>query len=198
MKITGFSAVIATASIAGAVWAHSGATGVVKERMDGMMAMGKSVKDITPMMRGQTEYDPERIRAFAEEVRQHSGEAMTKLFPEGSDGTPSEAKPSIWADWDEFEALAEQLHTLSEGLALAAENGPLHGGGGQAAGMMGGQSMMSGRSMMGSGSMMGGSATSEIRYLGLEELSEMPADGVFMMVSQTCSACHTKFRAEAK
>lgn len=192
MKITGFSAVIATVSIAGAVWAHSGATGVVKERMDGMMAMGKSVKEITPMMRGKTDYDAERIRAFAEEVRQHSGEAMTKLFPEGTTGAPSEAKPNIWTDWDEFAALAAQLETLSEGLAIAAKNGLMRSGGGHTATMMGGQSMMGG------GSMMGGSVTSDFRNLGPEEFSEMPADAVFMMVSQTCSACHTKFRAEAK
>ena len=198
MKITGISAVIATGSIAGAVWAHSGATGVVKERMDGMMAMGKSVKEITPMMRGQTDYDPERVRAFAEDMRQHSGEALTRLFPEGTTGAPSEAKPNIWTDWEEFAALAEQLHTLSEGLALAAENGLMHGGGGLTSSMMGGESMMGGQSMMGGGSMMGNSATSEFRNYGPEEFSEMPADGVFMMVSQTCSACHTKFRAEAK
>ena len=198
MKITGISAVIATASIAGAVWAHSGATGVVKERMDGMMAMGKSVKEITPMMRGQTDYDPERVRAFAEDMRQHSGEALTRLFPEGTTGAPSEAKPNIWTDWEEFAALAEQLHTLSEGLALAAENGLMHGGGGQTSSMMGGESRMGGQAMMGGGSTMGNSATSEFRNYGPEEFSEMPADGVFMMVSQTCSACHTKFRAEAK
>lgn len=198
MKITGFSAVIATVSIAGAVWAHSGATGVVKERMDGMMAMGKSVKEITPMMRGQTDYDPERVRAFAEDMRQHSGEALTRLFPEGTTGAPSEAKPNIWTDWEEFAALAEQLHILSEGLAISAENGLIKNGGGQTATMMGGESMMGGQSMMGGGSMMGNSAPSEFRNYGPEEFSEMPADGVFMMVSQTCSACHTKFRAEAK
>ena len=33
--------------------------------------------------------------------------------------------------------------------------------------------------------------------LGLEELSELPADGVFTMISQTCSVCHTKYRAES-
>lgn len=204
MKITGFSAVIATVSITGAVWAHSGATGVVKERMDGMMAMGKSVKEITPMMRGQTDYDPERVRAFAEDMRQHSGEALTRLFPEGTTGAPSEAKPNIWTDWDEFAALAEQLHILSEGLTISAENGLMQNGGDQTATMMGGQSMMgggsmmAGQSMMGGGSMMGSSVTSDFRNLGPEEFSEMPADAVFMMVSQTCSACHTKFRAEAK
>ena len=49
--------------------------------------------------------------------------------------------------------------------------------------------MMTGASMMGGGMMMGG-------VPGREELSEMPADGVFMMLSQSCSACHTRFRSE--
>lgn len=31
-----------------------------------------------------------------------------------------------------------------------------------------------------------------------EQLAAMPADGVFNMVAQTCSSCHTKFRLEKK
>lgn len=189
------------ASVGVAALAHSGATGVVKERMDGMMAMGKAIKDITPMMRGKAEYDPEAVRAFSEEVRRHSGTAMTRLFPEGSDGKPSEAKQTIWTNWEEFEELAEQLHLLSEGLSKAADNGlKMAGTDGRATmdggAMMGGQTLMGGQSMMGSQTMMG--AGSMMNDMGIEELVEMPADGVFMMVSQTCAACHTKYRAEAK
>jgi hypothetical protein len=66
---------------------------------------------------------------------------------------------------------------------LAADNGLMMSGSGQGSGMMGGASMMGG------GSMMGGSPDQT-------QLSEMPADGVFMMLSQTCSACHTQFRSE--
>ena len=175
--------------LSGAVYAHSGATGIVKERMDGMAAMGKAVKAVTPIMRGQVAYDAEQVTSFAEAVREHSGEAMTALFPEGSGGMPSKAKPSIWSEWEEFEALANQLETLSEGLALAADNG-----------LMANASSSNAGSMMGTGSMMGGQAMmggSLMTDMGLEELSEMPADGVFTMISQTCSACHTKFRAES-
>ncbi len=176
-------------SLGAAVLAHGGATGIVKERMDGMVAMGKAIKDITPMMRGKTDYDPEAVRAFSEEVRRHSGTAMTRLFPEGSDGGPSEAKVTIWTDWEEFEELAEQLHILSEGLSEAADNG-LKIAGGDGGATMDGSTMMGGQSMMGAGSMM--------NVMGIEELSQMPADRVFMMVSQTCAACHTKYRAESK
>ena len=127
MKKLAIAGSVLAVGFAGAVFAHSGATGVVKERMDGMAAMGKAVKAITPVMRGQVSYDADMVRAFAEEVRKHSGEAMTALFPEGSGGMPSEAKSAIWSDWEEFEELAEQLHTLSEGLAMAADNGLMAG-----------------------------------------------------------------------
>jgi cytochrome c556 len=30
------------------------------------------------------------------------------------------------------------------------------------------------------------------------QISEMPVDGAFTMVTQVCSACHTQFRAESK
>ena len=67
--------------------------------------------------------------------------------------------------------------------------------------MMGGGNMMSGGNMMGSGGMMGGQGmmgNGMIAALRPEELAEMPAGGVFMMMGQTCSACHTKFRTESK
>ncbi|TMV10004.1 cytochrome c [Ruegeria sediminis] len=179
---------VTASMIAVTALAHGGATGVVKERMDGMSAMKDSIKVLTPMMQGKEPYDEDTVRREAEKLEHHAGEAMTKLFPEGSDGMPSEAKPEIWQDWDAFSELADQLHTYAEGLALAAGNGLMMSGSGQGAGMMAGGSMMGG-SMMGSGMMMGG-------VPGREKLSEMPADGVFMMLSQTCSACHTRFRSE--
>ncbi|WP_170362736.1 c-type cytochrome [Ruegeria arenilitoris] len=169
--------------------AHGGATGIVKERMDGMSAMKDAMKTLTPMMQGKTPYDAGTVRDAAETIGRHAGDSMTRLFPEGSDGMPSEAKPAIWQDWDAFAELAEQLQTYAEGLALAADNGLMMAGAGQGSGLMGGSGMMGGASMMGGGAMTGGPP-------GREELSEMPADGVFMMLGQTCSACHTRFRSE--
>lgn len=173
---------------AAAALAHDGATGIVKERMDGMSAMKDSMKILTPMMQGKTPYNAQTVRSEAKKIGRHAGENMTKLFPEGSDGKPSEAKSEIWQDWGSFSELASQLETYSEGLALAADNGLMMSGSGHGSGMMGGASMMGGGSMMGAG-MMGGSPNQA-------QLSEMPADGVFMMLSQTCSACHTQFRSE--
>ncbi|NIM05412.1 MAG: cytochrome c, partial [Armatimonadetes bacterium] len=91
-----------------------------KERMDGMGVMKESMKVLTAMMQGQTPYDAEVIREEANKIAALSGEAMTKLFPEGSNDKPSEAKSEVWSNWEEFTSLAEQLGGLAEGLALAA------------------------------------------------------------------------------
>ena len=180
---------IVVSAIAATAFAHGGATGIVKERMDGMSALGKTIKALAPMMRGEGSYDAEAVREGAQTIRVHAGASLTKLFPIGSGGMPSEAKETVWQDWEEFSALAEQLHLYSEGLSLAAGNGLM---------MSNGVQTDTGSMMGGGSTMMGGTAPMMASSMGLEELSEMSADGVFAMVSQTCSACHTKFRAEAK
>lgn len=178
-------------------FAHSGATGIYKERMDAMAAMGKVVKELSTIMRGEADYDAAKIQEGARLIQSHAGEAMTAQFPEGTTKKPSEARAQIWSDWDTFSALAEELRINAEGLEKAASNGLAMQG--QAAGsmmgtensaMMGGQSgMMSGQS-----GMMADTQT----MMTVDQLASMPADGVFNMVAQTCSACHTKFRLEKK
>lgn len=171
--------------------AHSGATGVVKERMDAMVDLGDAMKRLTPMMRGQTEYDPDIVRGAADTMIGHAGSAMTDLFPDGSNGKPSEALDTIWEDWDEFAALAEALRANAEGMKRAADNGLVGPGDMPSGGMMG-----SGQGMMGGGQgMMNGD---QAQMMSPELLAEMPVNAGFMSVTQTCSACHQKFRAEDK
>ena len=114
----GLAALITTA----VALAHGGATGIVKERMDAMGVMGDSVKTLSAMMRGETKYDEAVVRKEAARIKAHGGKAMTGLFPEGTDGAPSEAKPEIWSNWDEFETLAKRLEVLATGLDAAAAN----------------------------------------------------------------------------
>lgn len=194
---------IAMASVGLAALAHSGATGVMKERMDAMGEMGDAMKVLTPMMRGQTAYDPEVVRAAADTMIGHAGSSMTGLFPEGSNGKPSVALDTIWEDWEEFAALAETLGTSAAGMKRAADNGlaapgDMSGGGmmGTGQGMMGtGQTMMgSNQGMMGTGQGMMGGAPGQM--MTADMLAEMPVNAGFMAVTQTCSACHQKFRAE--
>ncbi|MBW3098979.1 c-type cytochrome [Pseudohoeflea coraliihabitans] len=212
LKSTLTAAIVLTGASAVAL-AHGGATGIVKERMDGMMAMGKVVKELSAMMRGDVAYDADAMREGARTIRVHSGDNLTRLFPEGSGGAPSEAKAAIWSDWENFAALAERLAVEAEGLEAAAGNGLAMPGGDTANSGMGGSGMAdmmgtAGSGMMGSGSstMMGsGSGMMSGGMMGAgrsgpsaEQLAAMPVDGVFNMLARTCSACHSKFRSEKK
>lgn len=203
MKTTSIALAMVASITAGVALAHSGATGIVKVRMDGMAAMQKAVKAITPMMRGQEDYDAEAVGSFATSVEMHSGEAMTRLFPEGTGGKPSEAKDAVWTDCEGFETLAMDLETLGKALKAAADNGlSPHSAGGSGGSMMGMGTMMGGQSgtgtMMGGQSAMGGTMGQAAGgMMDADMLLPMPADALFTRISQTCSACHTRYRAEA-
>jgi cytochrome c556 len=190
-------AILAGAAASVSVSAHSGATGIVGERMDHMKMLSDAVKQLTAMFTGKAPYNAAKVRDLANVVKDHGGATMTALFPKGSIEPPSEAKSEIWTDWQTFQALADQLESFGAGLAAAADNprGGMPGGAGlmgQQGGMMGqsGQGMM-GRNMMGSGGSPG-----VMPQHSAETFAQMPPDMVFGMVTQTCSSCHTRFRAE--
>ena len=113
-------AVVATA--AGLAMAHSGATGIVKERMDHMGQIGKATKAIGQMLQGKTAYDAEVLEAYAREIAAAGGSKMTAMFPEGSIQGPSEARPEIWSDWDRFAGSAQELTRTASALADGAGN----------------------------------------------------------------------------
>lgn len=176
--------------ITGAALAHGGATGVVKERMDGMMAMGDAVKSLSAMMRGEEDYDAAAVKMHGQTIETHAGDALVGLFPKGSDGASSEAKPAIWTDSANFEALASQLETYAIALQVAADNGPMMEDSTQR-NMMGGSGMMSSSDMMNGSGMMG-----DQTMMSPDALAKMPVDGVFNMLVQTCASCHAKYRSE--
>lgn len=173
------------------VLAHVGATGVVKERMMAMEALGDALKAISEMMRGKRAYDAAAVARHADEITRLGGDAMTKLFPEGSIEGPSEARPTVWRDWDDFTQLADQLSAYAAALGDAADN-PRAAGGAPTT-MMGGGGMMGTNNMMmgGGGMMMSGSARPDP-----EHVAGMPPDAAFFHVSETCTACHQRFRQE--
>lgn len=169
--------------------AHSGATGVVKERMDLMKAIGGAMKSLTEMMRSEKPYDAQRVRADAEIIVQHGGDAMTALFPEGSLEMPSEAKAEIWQDWDRFAALADRMTDFAEALGQAADNQRM----GSGAGMMGGGMMSGDRT---SGGMMGGGMMQGAQEPDPAHLAAMPPEAAFRHLAEVCSACHEDFRVK--
>ena len=120
----GLCALFAAALVpAPSVQAHDGATGIVKERMDLMKALGGEMKKLAAMFNGETPFDPAEIAAAASRIEDHSGGHMLRLFPEGSTDHPSEAKADIWRHWPEFEAKADDLGTRASVLAAVADTG---------------------------------------------------------------------------
>jgi len=102
--------------------AHSGASGVVKERMELMKSVGEEMKTIAAMVKGQKPLDPARIREGATLIALKSGH-VEALFPKGSLMQPTEALPAIWDRWPEFSELTQRLRQEAEQLGRKAEEG---------------------------------------------------------------------------
>ncbi|MEM7270614.1 MAG: cytochrome c [Pseudomonadota bacterium] len=109
--------------VAGGALAHSGATGVVKQRMDGMEEMGYAAKALGAIKLGAIPFSAETLKRAGSEIARHA-EAAKELFPEGSGGAPSDAKPLIWEDRAGFDRLMEDLRLASERLAFEADETP--------------------------------------------------------------------------
>lgn len=107
---------------AGAALAHSGATGKVKERMDGMKAMGAAMKSIGAMAQGKAAHDAAAVEAAGRQIETHA-QAMAALFPKGSDHKPTRALPEVWTNGARFEALAKELADSAAQLARQASDG---------------------------------------------------------------------------
>jgi cytochrome c556 len=100
--------------------AHEGATGVVKERMDLMDSQKDAMKVIGLMAKGKTPFDAAKAAEAARHIETTS-QKIHELFPEGSTGHPSDAKPEIWTQWDKFTGDADKLNAAAKTLADALE-----------------------------------------------------------------------------
>jgi cytochrome c556 len=147
-------------------FAHGDVTGIVKERMDSMVTLAKTLKSIAPMIKGDVEYDPQTIRDAAIVIQNHAGEHLTNKFPEGSNPMASEVAPAVWDDPEGFKMIADQLSLYAQALEQAADNGP-------------------------TGAI---SEISEDIPETLLELSAMPTGILFQKIGKTCSACHDDYR----
>ncbi len=112
-------------SIGTAAFAHKDVSGIIKERMDGMMAMGKALKSVGNMFKGKTEFDATKIGAASDIVLEHAS-GIEKLFPdtkESREGKGSEALPIVWSKRDEFLAIAKELEKRAAELKAVAASG---------------------------------------------------------------------------
>ena len=99
------------------VLAHSGATGIIKERMDMFKKNQGNLKAIKSHI-GSEDYGS--IIKLADEIRDWAVK-MPEYFPEGSNEKPSEASPAIWLDFDGFKNAAIKNETTAKQLIAAAK-----------------------------------------------------------------------------
>ncbi len=208
MTIRWTAAIATAASVAAvAVFAHTGATGVVLERMNGMTAMRDVVSDLAPIMEGYAAYDA-IVSEGAGVIAMHAGETMQSLFTEGSIEGATYAKPEIWSDWQDFAALAEDLKTYADALSVAAANGlepaPAAGMAGMAhSGMVMPVAQPEDKAFTVAELMGYAERSGEARvWRGATEptsrvpdLTTLAANDLFARISATCSSCHAQFRA---
>lgn len=178
------------------LFAHKGATGIVKERMDLMKRYDELIDRLFAIVHGELPYSEKIVHNAALEIKETAGAQLTKLFPEGSTQKPSVAAPAIWDDIKMFSHMADRLQDLAAALESSAaeepgnadslpkkwEDVPAMGAGMGKGGMMMGQ----GRMMMGGGMMAGprqswGGGTMEQNL---------------WHVAHVCNSCHVRFRAE--
>ena len=201
---------LAASAVAAVALAHNGATGVVLDRMNGMTAMRDMVAEMAPMMQGTVPYDTFIVSEGASVIAGHAGETMLSLFPEGSLEGVTYAKPEIWSDWQDFAALAEELKTYADALAVAAPNGlePAPPPPGEMARMDHSAIAMAPEpetdrgftvaELMGYG---GKPLDTPVSRGTLDpatlavDLTTLAADDLFTRISGTCSSCHAQFRA---
>ncbi|MCE2516512.1 MAG: cytochrome c [Alphaproteobacteria bacterium] len=101
------------------VAAHSGATGVVKERMDRFTESQKSMKVIARALKS-SQFD--EVADHAERILIWSVQ-MEDLFPQGSNPKPSEALDTIWQQPEAFAKAAQTSADAAARLMALAEDG---------------------------------------------------------------------------
>ena len=122
MKIrTIIIALIATTTLA---LAHTGATGIVKQRMDGMSSLAQSMKALAEMSKTDS-IDKNQVIEIARQIKDQSGKSMTQRFPVGQQQMISEASPAIWENWQLFEQMSDELFQAAAALETSAAVGDM-------------------------------------------------------------------------
>jgi cytochrome c556 len=100
------------------LYAHTGASGVVKERMDNFKQSKASMKAIKTALRAS---DFDTIASEASSINTWANN-LVEHFPEGSNPPPSEALGLIWEEFEQFKDRAGAQIDASFELREAAES----------------------------------------------------------------------------
>jgi cytochrome c556 len=120
MKRASLVLAVLSLAVTGAAYAQQNP---IKARQDLMTQNGDATKLVNQMLKGDKPYDAAAAAAALNSI----GDAIEKfvtLFPEGSVGKDTDAKPEIWTNRADFDSWAPSLKQASVKAAQAAANGP--------------------------------------------------------------------------
>ncbi len=110
----------ATIGLALAATAYGAAHSPISQRQAAMKAVGGQMRTLGGMAQGKIAYDDFAVIS-ALEIMRDAAVTARPLFPAGSDtGEENRAKPEIWADGSDFDAIMGQL-IANLNTAIAAE-----------------------------------------------------------------------------
>ncbi|WP_156892499.1 c-type cytochrome [Salaquimonas pukyongi] len=123
MKRT-LAALVLAVALGGAAFAHQGATGIVKQRMDAMTAMKDAMAVVGRMLKGESAFEPAKAGKAADAIAGHAIEMKT-LFPDTPESRQamSEATPLVWEEAQRFNDLADELAAAARQLSQVAHAG---------------------------------------------------------------------------
>ena len=117
LRATVISAI--TLILSASVLAHTGATGIIKERMDLFARSKDNLKAIKSHLGAS---DLKSVVPLAKEIKDWAIK-MPEYFPKGSDGKPSEASPEIWLNFEAFKKSAIANRDAANKLMSSAAEG---------------------------------------------------------------------------
>lgn len=107
--------------ISSVVYAHSGVKDEnVKKRMMLMKTMANNTKIIGQMAKGRTPFDANEVKLALERLSSLSLKTP-KVFMVNASDPKSEAKPTIWDEFDEFTKLSKDLAEATAFLASSVD-----------------------------------------------------------------------------
>jgi len=101
-------------------FAHGKEDDAIDYRMGLMTVIGWNFGPLGSMVKGKTPFDTADFAKHADRVAYLSDQIL-EGFPKGSDKGHTDAKPDIWANWDDFQSKAKDLNTQAKLLADIAK-----------------------------------------------------------------------------
>jgi cytochrome c556 len=115
------AAVIGAILIAGAAFAEGDRTDPnAKARSDLMRVVGKNTGILGDMAGGKAAYDAAAAEAAKAAIVEAAGMIEATFKDQGAADPASEAKPEIWANWEEFLADAKKLGDAAGAMDVAS------------------------------------------------------------------------------